>query len=194
VKGYIYTMFAGADPGVGWNMTDPIFGKRPTLGACMPNIRRFVEPGDQIFVISGRVPSVQQYIVGGFAVDEKIHALAAYERFPENRQNRENDGSLRGNIIVGRDGKQNAVDYHGNFERRLENYIIGRDPIVLETPTEIELGRERSLSLLQHLFARNQAHNIKEVIGRFRKLSAGQIDELRGALSELKVEATDARR
>lgn len=194
MKGYIYTMFAGADPGVGWNMTDPIFGKRPTLGACMPNIRRFVEPGDQIFVISGRVPSVQQYIVGGFAVDEKIHALAAYERFPENRQNREVDGSLHGNVIVGQDGKQNAVDYHGNFERRLENYIIGRDPIVLETPTEIELGRERSLSVLQHLFARNQAQNIKEVIGRFRKLSAGQIDELRSALSELKAEASDARR
>lgn len=194
MKGYIYTMFAGADPGVGWNMTDPIFGKRPTLGACMPNIRRFVEPGDQIFVISGRVSSVQQYIVGGFAVDEKIHALAAYERFPENRQSRENDGSLRGNIIVGQDGKQNAVDYHGNFERRVENYVIGRDPIVLETPKEIELGRERSLSLLQYLFARNQAQNIKEVIGRFRKLSAGQIEELRGALSQLKAEASDARR
>ncbi|UXU92096.1 hypothetical protein [Burkholderia sp. S-53] len=194
MKGYIYTMFAGADPGVGWNMTDPIFGRRPTLGACMPNIRRFVEPGDQIFVISGRVTGVQQYIVGGFAVDEKIHALAAYERFPENRQSQEDDGTLRGNIIVGQNGQQNAIDYHGNFERRLENYIIGRDPVVLETPAEIALGRERSLALLQHLFARDYAQSITGVIGRFRKMNDGQIEELRGALSELKAEARDARR
>jgi hypothetical protein len=54
MKGYIYTMFRGADPGQGWHMTDPIFGKIPTLGACVPNIRRVVTSEDYIFVIKGQ--------------------------------------------------------------------------------------------------------------------------------------------
>lgn len=66
MKGYIYTMFKGADPSVGWSMTDPIYGKVPTMGACMPNIRRLVEKGDFIFSISGRVAAVKPHIVGGF--------------------------------------------------------------------------------------------------------------------------------
>ena len=66
MKGYIYTMFAGADPGHGWTLTDPIFDKVPTLGACVPHIRRAVQEGDYIFAISGRVPGARQFIVGGF--------------------------------------------------------------------------------------------------------------------------------
>src|ERR1700752_2054905 len=100
MKGYIYTMFAGADPGVGWKITDPIYGKTPTLGACMPNIRKVVERGDYIFSVSGRVKDVKQYVVGGFSVDDKINALAAYSRFPENRMIVQPDGSLSGNIII----------------------------------------------------------------------------------------------
>src|SRR5262245_28408577 len=104
MKGYIYTMFAGADPGRGWRLTDPIFGKVPTLGACVPNVRRAVAIGDYVFNISGRVPGVRQYVVGGFEVDEKISALAALSRFPENKQLRLDDGTLQGNIIVNSDG------------------------------------------------------------------------------------------
>jgi hypothetical protein len=85
MKGYIYTMYGGADPDLGWQMTDPIFGKKPTLGSCVPNIRRAVVPGDHIFVISGKVAGVQQYVVGGFKVAEKISALTAFKRLPENR-------------------------------------------------------------------------------------------------------------
>src|SRR5690348_14542774 len=117
MKGYIYTMFAGADPGAGWVMTDPMLGKRPTLGACMPNIRRVVVPGDHIFFISGRVQGLPQYVVGGFKVDEKISALAAYRRFPENRMRKE-DGELRGNIVIREDGSRNPIDYHKNFASR----------------------------------------------------------------------------
>ncbi len=68
-------MFKGADPAQGWVMTDPIFGPVPTLGACMPNVRRVVERGDYIFVVSGQAVGVKQYIVGGFEVDKKINAL-----------------------------------------------------------------------------------------------------------------------
>src|SRR5262245_49994656 len=125
-------MFAKADPGKGWKLNDPIFGKVPTLGACVPNIRRIVVPGDHIFVISGRFPSVQQYVVGGFQVAEKISALAAYGRFPELRQRVSGDGIVSGNIIVTPQGKQSAADYHENFERRIENYIVGKKPHVIE--------------------------------------------------------------
>src|SRR5688572_14539987 len=123
MKGYIYTMFAGADPGVGWRMTDPIFGRTPTLGACMPNVRRLVVPGDHIFVVSGRVKNVQQYVVGGFKVAEKIDALAAYHRFPENRMKRSLGGEMEGNIITLPDGTQNPVDYHEGFAERVRNYV-----------------------------------------------------------------------
>ena len=105
MKAYIYTMFPGADPGMGWKLNDPIFGAAPTLGACVPNIRRAVVAGDHIFVISGRTSGVRQYIVGGFQVAEKISALAAYGRFPDLRQRVREDGTLNGNIIVTPDGR-----------------------------------------------------------------------------------------
>src|SRR5882762_4206477 len=134
MKGYIYTMYAGADPALGWNMSDPIFGRVPTLGACMPNIRRSVVEGDHIFVVSGRAAGVSQYVVGGFQVDRKIGALAAYREFPKNRQRTLDDGQLAGNVIVDSRGKQSRLDYHANFVKRIENYVVGRDPVVLSQP------------------------------------------------------------
>ena len=130
VNGYIYTMFAGADPGHGWVMNDPIFGKTPTLGACVPHIRRVVELGDYIFVISGRVPGERQFVVGGFEVREKIHALAAFKKYPENRLRVDQDGQLTGNIIINSKGEHHPLDDHENFERRVENYIVGGNPVV----------------------------------------------------------------
>jgi hypothetical protein len=95
MKGYIYITGNGADPALRDNLNDPLFSKIPTLGACMPNIRRLVTRGDFIFVVSGRTPAVQQYVVGGFRVEERISALAAYDRFPENRLSLDHDGQLR---------------------------------------------------------------------------------------------------
>src|SRR5437879_4794259 len=138
MKGYIYTMFSGADPGLGWQMTDPIFGKVPTLGSCVPNIRRAVAPGDHIFVVSGRAPGVQQYVVGGFKVAEKIDALTAFKRLPENRLHKSADGTVAGNIIVDSRGRHHPLDAHDNFERRVENYVIGTMPMALSTPQEVK--------------------------------------------------------
>jgi hypothetical protein len=187
MKGYIYTMFRGADPGVGWKMTDPLFGKVPTLGACMPNIRRAVVPGDYVFVVSGLVPGVQQYVVGGFRVAEKINALEAFERFPGNRMRKLNDESLAGNVIVTSDGKQNKLDYHSNFEKRIENYIVGRDPIALESHEEIESGREQTLEVLGEVF-KSKAKSVHDVIARWRRLDEKQIDSLVGWLRDIKQE------
>ena len=185
MKGYVYTMFAGADPGQGWNMTDPIFGKVPTIGACMPNIRKLVVPGDYIFVISGRVPRVRQYVVGGFKVAEKINALAAYKRFPDNRLKELKNGSLSGNIIINEDGTQHKLDYHTNFEKRVGDYIVGQDPISLNQPREIEIARDQTVDLLRRIF-RQKGKQVSDIVGRWRRLNPDQIDEIRVWLQSLK--------
>lgn len=193
MKGYIYTMFKGADPEAGWNMTDPIFGRVPTLGACMPNVRRAVVPGDYIFVVSGSVPGFQQYVVGGFRVAEKITALEAFERFPENRMRSLKNGSLAGNIIVTSEGKQNTLDYHTNFERRLENYIVGRDPIALASHEEIKSSREQTLGVLGEIF-NAKGKSVRDVIARWRRLDGEQIDYLVGWLKTVRHEGLSDRR
>lgn len=170
-------MFAGADPGTGWKMTDPIYGKTPTLGACMPNIRRAVEKNDYIFSISGRVESLQQYVVGGFQVDEKINALAAYKRIPENRMQIDPEGKLVGNIIVDSKGNHLNIDYHQNHEARIENYIIGKNPIAIESKDSIRRGRSETLEFLNELFERDE-EKISKIIGRWRRLDERQIRDL----------------
>lgn len=166
-------------------MNDPIFGKVPTLGACVPNIRRVVIPGDYIFVISGREVDVRQYVVGGFEVAEKINALAAYKRFPQYRQKQLPDGSLSGNIIVQEDGSHSEVDYHSNFEQRVENYIVGKDPLVIETPGEIARARDETLDLLSDVF-KKQGQKIYDIIGRWRRLNEAQIERTLDWMQDVK--------
>lgn len=185
MKGYIYTLYAGADPGRGWAMNDPIFLKTPTLGACVPNVRRAVSIGDWIFAISGRITGERQFVVGGFKVNEKIDQLTAFHRFPENRLHRAPNGQMLGNVIVNADGTQHPEDTHSNFERRLENYIVGGQPIVLETPEEIDRGRTQTLAVLSQIFGR-QGNRVFDIIGRGRKMDAEQVNELHGWLGSLK--------
>jgi hypothetical protein len=184
MQGYIYTMAAGADPGHGWILNDPIFGRVPTLGACVPNIRRVVQEGDYIFVVSGRVPGVRQFVVGGFQVAEKINALAAYKRFPENRL-RPGPVDVQGNIIVTGNGQHHPLDDHDNFARRVENYIVGRKPVYLENPREYNAAREESLDVLSRIFKR-RGRRIFDVIGRYRKMNSDQVNDLLTWMREIK--------
>lgn len=170
-------MYQGADPSVGWGMTDPIYGKVPTLGACMPNIRRAVERGDYIFSISGRVINVKPHVVGTFSVDAKIDALAAYQRFPGNRMIIDKDGKFRGNIIVDENGNHLEYDYHTNHQKRVENYIIGKDPIFFEKEEQIKRAKEETLYVLNNLFNKNEP-SVSKVIGRWRKLDHAQVNDL----------------
>lgn len=187
MKGYIYTMFQGADPGAGWKMTDPIYGSPPTMGACMPQIRRSVSVNDYIFSISGRTKGVEQYIVGGFQVKEKMDALLARELYPQYRQIQNEDGSLEGNIIVNEKGEQNSFDYHsGNFERRIENYIIGKNPIFFENESEVQKARGKAtMQILQEVFEK-KGKKPHDVIGRWRKLNEEQIYKLSSWMEDLK--------
>jgi hypothetical protein len=188
MKGYIYTMYEGADPGKGWEMTDPIFGDPPTLGACMPQIRKQVQRNDHIFTISGRTKDVKQYIVGGFQVEEKINAIIARERFPQYQQRQDEEGNIVGNIIVDKNGEQNKFDYHkGNFQKRIENYIIGKNPTLFQKPDEVERARgEASLKILRDLFDKEGGEKPHDIIGRWRRLEQKQIERLLAWMEEIK--------
>ncbi len=177
MKGYIYRMYEGADPSTGWEMTDPIYKDVPTMGACRPDIRRRVERGDYIFAISGRVANIKPHIVGAFAVDDKINALAAYNRFPENRMQKDEDGTFHGNIIVDSSGEHLDFDYHTNHERRIENYLIGKDPIFFETTEQIKVAKNETIDILNNIFGK-QEDKVHKIIGRCSKLDEQQIDNL----------------
>ena len=176
MKGYVYITSPGTDPGLLNNLNDPLFTDVPTLGACMPNIRRLVVPGDFIFVVSGKTAGVQQYVVGGLRVAEKLDALAAYGRFPANRLHLGEDGLLKGNVIVNPDGSQHMLDTHDpdTFENRIRNFIVGTDAVALETPREVELGRELTLAKLSELCGR-EGNRAIDIMGRMRKLDDGQV-------------------
>ncbi|WP_061246441.1 MULTISPECIES: hypothetical protein [Leptospira] len=178
-------MFQGADPGVGWKMNDPIFGTPTTLGACVPNVRNSVTEGDYIFVVSGRVSKIKQFIVGGFQVEEKITAKDAYRRFPQYRQ-KVRDNTIEGNIIVNSKGEHNGIDLHNNFEKRIQNYIVGGNSIYLSEDKEIEIAREETLNKLSEIFKR-KGKSVHEIIARWRKLDEIQINGLKDWLNEIRM-------
>lgn len=145
----------------------------------MPPIRRLVLPGDHVFVISGATKGVQQYVVGGFQVAEKIDALAAYDRFPENRLQLNAEGKLVGNVLIDGAGNQHPLDTHSadNFARRIENYLVGVDPIALETPAEVARGRSETLDRLSSILEKPRANRVIDVMGRWARLDEAQIEK-----------------
>ncbi|WP_029417167.1 hypothetical protein [Brevundimonas bacteroides] len=179
MKGYIYISSPNADPAKNRNLNDPMFRSPPTLGGCMPNIRRLVLPGDHVFVISGTTKGVQQYVVGGFQVSEKISALAAYDRFPENRLRRDNEGRLQGNVLVGADGQKHPLDTHSakNFASRVENYLVGINPVALETEAEVARGRSETLERLSSILERPRANRVIDIMGRWARLDDAQVEK-----------------
>jgi len=191
MKGYIYVAGRGADPALHNDLNDPIFGDVPTLGACMPKIRRAVEKGDHVFVVSGKTEGVQQYVVGGFEVDEKISALAAYRRFPQNRIERRPDGHLVGNIIVNADGSRSPLDEHNEddhqaFERRIQNYIVGSRPVAMTSTEEVQRARHETMGKLAQILQRPPSNRIIDLLGRWRRLDENQVKELFAWLSGIK--------
>lgn len=186
MKSYMHITETGYDPEKGKPIKDPYLGDDPSLGACMPNIRRLVVPGDHIFTISGKTAGVQQLVVGGFEVAEKISALAAYKRFPEQRLQLV-DGQVTGNIIVDSRGRQHQLDHHDpdTFANRVKNYIVGCDPIALTTRREIQKGRNETVYVLQQLLRKN-GDSPFQIMGRWCRLDERQTRELIDWLLEIK--------
>jgi hypothetical protein len=192
--GKIFVTGSGCDPVEGKHIKDPYLGPQPSLGACRPDIRKRVQKGDHVFVVSGKVPGFSQVVLGGFEVAEKISAIEAYERFPEQRLRLLPNGEVTGNVIVSAEGKQHALDHHDRrkFDQRIENYLVGTNPIALLTLEEIEEGRLRTLEILQEVFGKN-GDSIREIMGRNRNMTEIQVDKLRKLLDEVKDSARQPR-
>ncbi len=184
--GKIFITRSGYDPERGKHVKDPYLGPHPTLGACRPDIRKQLKKGDHVFVISGKVPDFNQFVMGGFEIEAKMPAIEAYRLYPDLRLHRLEDGQLTGNIIVTADGRQHELDSHSSFERRIQNYVVGTNPISLVTPAEIAEGRKQTLDALREILQK-KGRSPFEVVGRFgSSLTDKQILQLRDWLEAVK--------
>jgi hypothetical protein len=186
VIGKIFITRSGYDPQLGKHVKDPYLGPNPTLGACRPDIRNQLKKGDHIFVISGKVPDFNQFVMGGFEIEQKIPAIEAYRLYPELRLRKLQDGQLTGNIIVTADGRQHELDDHNSFDRRIKNYIVGTNPLLLTSPSEIAEGRKQTLEALRDILHK-KGKSPFEVVGRFgTRLMDEQVIQLRAWLEAVK--------
>lgn len=184
--GKIFITRTGYDPQLGKHVKDPYLGPEPTLGACRPDLRQQLSEGDHIFVVSGKVRGADQFVMGGFEIKSKMSAFDAYAQFPQHRLRRQSDGQLTGNIIVNAHGEQHELDDHETFSSRIKNYVVGRNPVILETPWEVFHGREQTLDKLQDILGR-RGESPFQVVGRWgTSLSELQVIQLRDWLTSIK--------
>jgi hypothetical protein len=186
--GKIFITRTGYDPKRGKHVKDPYLEGEPSLGACRPDIRKKLNVGDYILAISGKVRGVDQFVMGGFEVDRKIHARDAFELFPERHLHLLPDGQLAGNVVIDEEGKQHPLDGHKakTFDKRLSDYIVGRNPLVLQTDEEVERGRKETLGALQEIMKR-KGKTPKDVVGRFGStLNERQVTQFQDWLRKLK--------
>jgi hypothetical protein len=185
----IYITSSGYDPEAGLFIKDPFLGgQTPTLGACRPDLRQKLRPDDYLFVISGKVPGIDQFIIGGFQVAECMTMLEAYKKFPELRIHLRDDGQLSGNVVIDAYGRQHQLDHHdaSTFDRRIASpYIVGKNPIVLDAPQEIEQARSGTMTILSRLFGK-QGLIPRDVIGRMSKMDDEQVQVLLQWLKAIK--------
>ena len=159
---------------------------RDSVGACRPDIRSQLEQGDHIFVVSGKIPEVSQFVMAGFEIESKIAASKAYDLFPELRLHKLEDGQLTGNIIVDANGKRHQLDDHTSFDKRIKNYVVGTNLISISTPEEIDEGRKHTLDALRDILHK-RGNSPVTVVGRWgTKLTDKQVLQLRDWLVALK--------
>lgn len=187
MKGYIFITSTGTDPLAGKYLKDPTLDRIPTFGACQPQLRRTLDPDDFLFVISGSIRNkgLSQYIIGGLQVDKKLHATEAHAILPNQRLHLRPDGQVSGNIICNADGAPNELDRHKKFEKRLNNYIIGKNAIALETEEEVARGRDRTMGILRSVFHKD-GQIPRDIIGRCSKMDGDQVHEMVHYLRQLK--------
>jgi len=192
--GKLFITSSGYDPQLGKHVKDPYLGQDASLGACRPDLRRQVKEGDHLFVISGKLPNIRQFVMGGFQVLKKVDAREAYQMFPDQRLQLRADGQLTGNIIADANGAQHPLDNHKpeTFEKRVSNYIVGTNSIALVRPSEIALGREQTLDALREILKKNGG-SPWEIVGHYgSQLTEEQVHQLRQWLLSLKKAAKAA--
>jgi hypothetical protein len=188
IGGKIFITRSGYDPQRGKHVKDPYLEGEPSLGACRPDVRKQVKPGDFIFTISGKVKGVEQFVMGGFEVDRKIHANEALTLYREQQLHLRPDGQLTGNVVIDDEGRKHPLDQHKEktFGKRLIDYVVGKNPIVLLTDDEIKRGRETTMDALQEIM-KKKGETPKDVISRFgATLTEEQALKFRDWLKSLK--------
>ena len=201
MAGRIFITSSGYDPECGKHVKDPYLDDGdPLLGACRPDVREAVKPGNFIFAISGKIqsspssPPIKQYIMGGFEVSEKIEAVEAYSRFPNSRL-KLIDGELYGNVIVDENGRKHPLDQHSekNFDRRCRNFIVGKNLIKPESEREITRARKETMKILKRVLGRLGIQPF-DLIGRSAKiLDDNQVAIIIEWLLSLKDEETEVK-
>jgi hypothetical protein len=187
--GKIFITRQGYDPARGKHVKDPYLGDNPSIGACRPDVRKQIKIGGQVFIISGKIPELPQFVLGGLEVAEKMSMRDAYQRFPEQHLHRRDDGELEGNIIMDGRGRQHKLDNHSNFKKRIDDYVVGRNPISLVTEKEIALGRQETLDALRDIIGR-KGKTPYEVVGHYgRNLDEEQAAAFRAWLESIKKRA-----
>jgi len=192
--GKIFITSSGYDPQLGKHVKDPYLGPNASLGACHPGIRGQISKDDHIFVISGKLPNVRQFVMGGFQVVAKVDAREAYKMFPDRRLQLREDGQLTGNVIVDADGGQHQLDNHNpaTFARRISNYVVGNKTIALVKPNEIALGREQTLDALREILKKSGG-SPWEIVGHYgSQLTEEQVHQLREWLLSIRKAAKAA--
>ncbi len=187
-KGYIYITSRGTDPMAGRHLKDPSLEGNGFFGACQPQIRKQVNEDDFIFVVSGsleRRRNLPQYVVGGLKVGTKMPATEAHRLYPAQRLSQLPSGETTGSIICDAEGNPHPLDKHNNFSKRLANYVVGKEAIVLRTEEEVGRGREETMEVLQTIFHR-KGRIPRDVIGRCSRMDEEQIKQLAYWLKSLK--------
>lgn len=76
-------------------------------------------------------------------------------------------------------GNQHRLDSHLSFERRIENYIVGRNPLVIAAPKAIARGREGTLRELSRILGREGKSPFRMLGRGANKLDQQQVKALR---------------
>jgi hypothetical protein len=97
-------------------------------------------------------------------------------------------------VIVNAEGEQHELDHHDKdtFDRRIDNYLVGTNPIALLTPEEIAVGRLWTLEILQDVFGK-KGNSVREIIGRASNMTEKQVYRLRTVLEAMKDSACPPR-
>ena len=84
-----------------------------------------------------------------------------------------------GNVLIDETGKQHPLDTHSpnNFDRRIENYLVGAHHVSLETPAEVARGRSETLERLSSILEKPRANRVIDVMGRWARLDEAQIEK-----------------
>jgi hypothetical protein len=101
---------------------------------------------------------------------------------------------VEGNVIIDARGNQHPLDDHESdtFEDRIRNFIVGTNPIALETDREIFAGREQTLPKLSELLGK-RGNRVFDVMSRWAKLDEAQVRDMVSWLQGIKSESAAVR-